>query len=294
MKLKEVLDKTITFFRDKKIETPRLDAELIFAHALKMERIQLYLKFDQPLQEAELAVLRELVRRRSQGEPVAYILGYRDFFGHRFEVNSATLIPRPETEHIIEEVQSWVEAQKSNPINIIDLGCGSGCVGLSVLKSLSNSKLVSVDVSEKAIEVAKRNAESLGVADRVHFICADAGNIDVVMTAVRRFLGDGGIDVLVSNPPYIAENDPAVEVNVKKYEPANALFADDDGLFFLKSWSKKYAEFLSPSSIILMEMGMTQGSVMADEYNKMKIFDEVRVIKDLSGHDRIICGVKHG
>ncbi len=293
MKLKEVLDKTIAFFKDKKIETPRLDAELLFAHALKLERIQLYMKFDQPLSEAELAGLRELVRRRVQGEPVAYILGYRDFYGYRFEVNSSTLIPRPETEHVVEEVLKWA-SDKDAALTLIDLGCGSGCIGLSLLKELPNARLLSVDLSEKALEVAQRNAQALEVADRVRFVHADAGNVDLVMASFKDFMGQGSVEVLLSNPPYIAESDPLVEENVKKYEPSSALFAEDEGLALLKKWSKGFRPYLSSEAVMLMEMGMSQGPAMKNHFESLEIFKSVRVVKDLSGHDRVIYGVKHG
>ncbi|WP_413292057.1 peptide chain release factor N(5)-glutamine methyltransferase [Bdellovibrio sp. HCB185ZH] len=293
MKLKEVLDKTTAFFKDKKLETPRLDAELLFAHSLKLERIQLYLKFDQPLSEAELSGLRELVRRRGQGEPVAYILGYRDFYKSRFEVSPATLIPRPETEQIVEEVLAWAK-DKDQAYTLLDLGTGTGCLGLSILKELPNAKLVSVDVSADAIAVAKRNAESLGLADRVEFVNADASNVDLVMASCRNFMGQNTIDILVSNPPYIANNDPAVQENVRKFEPSTALFAEDNGLALLKSWSKAYAPYLSSESVMMMEMGMSQGSVMQSYYSDLNIFKNVRVLKDLSGLDRVIAGVKHG
>lgn len=293
MKLKEVLDKTIAFFKDKKFETPRLDAELLIAHGLKLERIQLYMKYDQPLNETELATCRELVRRRITGEPVAYILGYRDFFGHRFEVNSATLIPRPETEHLVEEVQKFAK-DKDKAWTVLDLGCGSGCIGLSILMELPLAKLITVDVSAKALEVARRNAESLGVLDRVQFIEADAGNADLVMESFKKFMGQDALDILVSNPPYIADGDPGVEENVKKFEPNSALYAEENGLALLKSWSSSYVGFLSPAALVVMEMGLTQGSEMKTHFEKLGPFNEVRVIKDLSGHDRVIYGVKRG
>lgn len=293
MKLKEVLDKTTIFFKDKKLETPRLDAELLFSHALKLERIQLYLKFDQPLQETELAVLRELVRRRAQGEPVAYILGYKDFFGHRFEVNSSTLIPRPETEHLIEEAAAWMKTQAESG-SLVDLGCGSGCIGLTLLKQFPGARLLAVDVSEGALSVARRNAETLGVEERVRFLCADASNVDLVMSSFKDFMGQETIDVLVSNPPYIAADDPGVEVNVKKYEPATALFAEAEGLALLTQWSQLYSGHLSAKAMMAMEMGASQGAAMQSHFQKLECFNEIRVMKDLSGHDRVIYGAKHG
>lgn len=293
MKLKEVLDKTTAFFKDKKFDTPRLDAELLLAHGLKLGRIQLYLRFDQPMKDEELAVCRELVRRRASGEPVAYILGYRDFFGHRFEVNSQVLIPRPETEHIIECVLEWA-SDKDRPLGFVDLGCGSGCIGLSLLKEYPQSRLVAVDLSEGALEVAKRNAESLGVTDRVLFLNADAAQADAVMSAYKEMTGQNALDVLVSNPPYIAADDPQVQENVKKFEPNSALYAEEEGLALLKGWSRAYAPYLKDSSLMLMEMGMSQGAAMKSHFEVLKIFNEISVIKDLSGHDRVIRGEKHG
>ncbi|ASD65307.1 peptide chain release factor N(5)-glutamine methyltransferase [Bdellovibrio bacteriovorus] len=293
MKLKEILDKTTAFFKDKKIDTPRLDAELLLAHGLKLERIQLYLRFDQPMKDEELAVLRELVRRRASGEPVAYILGYRDFFNHRFEVNNQVLIPRPETEHIVEDVLAWA-SDKEASLGLIDLGCGSGCIGLSLLKEYPNAKLIAVDLLPGAIEVAKRNAQALEVADRVQFLNLDAGNVEAIMSAYKDFTGQSGIDVLVSNPPYIASDDPQVEENVKKFEPNSALYAEDSGLALLKGWSKAFAPYLKTPGLMLMEMGMSQGPAMKQAYESLKIFNEISVIKDLSGHDRVIRGETHG
>lgn len=292
MTLKEILDKTTAFFKDKRIDTPRLDAELLLAHGLKLERIQLYLKFDQPMKDEELAVLRELVRRRANGEPVAYILGHKDFYKYRFEVSPAVLIPRPETEHIIEEVLSWANGKPTN-LGLVDLGAGTGCVGLSLLKELPEARLISVDLSAEALEMAQKNAASLGVQDRVRFINADAGNFDIVLSAYKEFIGKSEVDVLVSNPPYIAHDDPQVEANVKKFEPSMALFAEDQGMALLKKWTTTYAPYMATPGIVLMEMGMSQGSAMREHCAGLN-FSEVRVIKDLGGLDRLICGVKNG
>jgi release factor glutamine methyltransferase len=245
------------------------------------------------MKEDELAILRELVRRRANGEPVAYILGYREFFKYRFEVNSNVLIPRPETEHLIEETLAWVE-DKDSALGLVDLGAGSGCVGLTLLKELPNARLVSVDLSPDALAVAKRNAESLGVQDRVKFVNVDAGNLDVVLTAYKELIGKSDIDILVSNPPYIAPEDPQVEANVKKFEPNMALFAEDHGLALLKKWSQAYSNHLATPGFMAMEMGMTQGPAMKEFYKMLNVFGEVKVVKDLSGLDRVICGEKNG
>lgn len=293
MKLKEILEKTIQFFKDKKLDSPRLDAELIIAHGLKIERIQLYLKFDQPLSEPEISTCRELVRRRAQGEPVAYILGTKDFFGYTFAVNSHTLIPRPETEHVVEAVLEWTE-NLEHPYTILDLGTGSGCIGLSLLKRLPQAQLIAVDLSEGALEVARKNAQALEIQDRVQFVFANSESVDQVLADLQNFTGREDIDILVSNPPYIAVDDKDVEDNVKKFEPSSALFAEDHGLQYLKSWSKKYAPFLASKAIMLMEMGMSQGDAMKAHFQSLQTFQTVDVIKDLAGLQRVIRGVKNG
>lgn len=284
MKLKEIIDRTTQFFKDKNFDSPRLDAELLIAHGLKLERMQLYINFDRPLKEEELEICRSLVKRRVQGEPVAYILGYKHFFNDRFIVNSSTLIPRPETEHVVEEALAWAKAH--NPqARVLDLGTGTGCIGLSLIKALPEARLISVDVSEGALEVASQNAQALGVSDRVEFIHGDAAEKEAQLPK--------DFDLIVSNPPYIGHQDTHVEVNVKKFEPNSALFADDNGLKFLKTWSEKYRTHLKSKSMMLMEMGFDQGPAMKSFYETLG-FDEVKIIKDLSGHDRVICGVKHG
>lgn len=293
MKLKEVLDKTTQFFKSKGLDSPRLDAELLLAHGLKLQRIQLYLKFDQPLSEGELAVCRELVRRRGQGEPVAYILGSREFFGYPFKVHSAVLIPRPETEHVVESVCEWA-TDAERDYCIVDLGSGSGCIGLTLLKKLPKAKLIAVDISRGALDVAKTNAEALEVSERAHFVEADAGDVDRVLAEVKDFVGTSQIDILVSNPPYIAPGDPDVEENVKKFEPEIALFAPENGLKFLSDWSRKYSPFLGPKAIMLMEMGMTQGPAMQKAFEDLGVFDAVDIVKDLAGLERVIRGVKNG
>lgn len=293
MKLKEVLDKTTQFFKDKNIESARFEAEILLAHALKLQRIQIYLKYDQPLSDEELAACRDLVRRRTQGEPVAYIFGSKDFYGYSFKVNSSVLIPRPETEHVVEAALEWADGPDEK-FTIVDLGTGSGCIGLTLLKKLANSQLIAVDVSAKALEVAAENAATLGVLDRVRFLNVDAGQTEKVIAEVKSFTGAEKIQILVSNPPYIGKHDKDIEENVKKFEPDLALFAEQDGLELLQKWSRNFAPFLAEDSILLMEMGMTQGPAMKNHLQSLHVFQTVDIVKDLAQLDRVLRGVKHG
>lgn len=292
MKLKDMLEKTAGFFRDKGFPSARLDAELLLSSALGIERIRLYLDFERPVSEEETVRARELVRRRGQGEPVAYILGRKDFFGLTFEVGAGVLIPRPETEHLVENALEHAKSFGDRDVAIVDLGAGSGCAGLSFLKSLPRARAVLVDMSPEALAFTKRNAESLGVADRVIVLEGDAASPATRDEALRA-LGVPAFDVVIANPPYIAGDDPRVEPDVRKFEPAVALFAEDRGLAALKSWSGTWAESLTPAGLIAMEMGTDQGPAMKEHFQGLGL-DGVGVIRDYAGHDRIIRGVRHG
>jgi release factor glutamine methyltransferase len=285
MTLKEVLDKTVVFFKEKKIDTPRLDAEILFTHALNFKnRVDLYLKYDQLMSDAEIGKCREFVRRRSQGEPVAYILGKKDFYGISFQVSPAVLIPRPETELLVEEAESWIKNSSLKSPVILDLGSGSGCIGLTLLKRIPDASLVAVDKSADSLEVAKHNAENLKLSDRVQFMNSDVCDLNM----------DKKFDLILANPPYISEADLEVSDDVKKFEPAMALFSQEDGFQALKSWSKKSIDWLKPSGFMGFEMGYSQGQAMKNYFETFSAFSKVKVVKDLSGLDRHVIGVRGG
>lgn len=292
MKLKDVLEKTTQFFREKGFSSPRLDAEILLAHGLGVERLRLYLDFDRPLSETELALCRELVRRRGQGEPVAYIVGYKDFYRSRFKVAPGVLIPRPETEILVEEAITWIRNHQIDEPQIVDLGTGSGCLGLSILIDLPKARLLAVDRSAQALQIARENAVAQGLADRVIFVEADALSGDSMNQALQQ-AGFSGIDVLLANPPYIAWDDQRVEKQVHQYEPHEALYADDNGLSALKGWTVTWKKNLKTPGVSIMEMGDRQGADLKMFYTSLG-FTEVQVLKDLSGFDRVIMGALHG
>lgn len=290
MKLGEVLDRTVRFFQEKGFSSARLDAELLISQALKAERIRLYLDFDRPLTEAEMANCRDLVRRRTSGEPVAYITGKKGFFGLDFEVSPAVLIPRPETEMLVEEAMAFAKKLTEAPI-IVDLGVGSGCVGISCLRNISNATLIGVDISSEALSVARKNAELLGVSDRAQFFEADACQV----SSVGKVLSDDQkIDIVVANPPYIVQGDKNLEENVRRFEPAAALYGGKDGVQIPTEWLKAWSPALADRSVMLMEIGMEQGPVMKKVFEDSGIFSDVSVLKDLAGLDRVIKGVRNG
>lgn len=289
MLVKEIIQKTTRFFQDKGFSSPRLDTELLLAHALGWERMKLYLNYDYPLNEQELVKARELVRRRLTGEPIAYIVGKKDFFKASFKVNSSVLIPRPETELLVEYVLTWSDSEE---MNIVDFGTGSGCIGLSLLLERSESKLLAVDLSQDAIGVARENAENLGLSNRVLFMAKDVK--DLQLSEVRDFFSGCNPDVIVGNPPYIAIDDEQVSDEVKKFEPGMALFSDDSGLKQISVWAQKAGQFIKPGGLVIFEIGHDQGQAASKIFEDLNILTEIQIRQDLSGLDRFVLGVRNG
>ncbi|MES2855402.1 MAG: peptide chain release factor N(5)-glutamine methyltransferase [Bdellovibrionota bacterium] len=293
MLLKDVLQKTTLFFRDKGVEPARLETELLLAHGLGWNRVKLYLNYEYELSEEELTKCRELVRRRSFGEPVAYILGAKDFYKHTFKVTSDVLIPRPETESIVEEAVAWSLKQDYSLIRVVDIGSGSGCIGLSILAEVSTAHLVSIDLSEKALAITLENAEALGVADRTKVIAQDAAAVAYKQVAAKFTELDSenefdGADVVVANPPYISKTDPEVQESVKKYEPHMALFSDDEGFAHIKAWALTAAKVARAGAFVMFEIGHEQGAKAKKIFEETGFFEGVEIVRDLAGLERFV------
>ncbi len=292
----EIVKKTTSFFQEKGFDSPRLDSELLISRALGWERLQVFLKFDYPLSEAEMEKCRELVRRRAKGEPVAYILGEKGFYEHVFEVNTSTLIPRPETELLVERGLEFLnssdaakpEARQS--ALVVDLGCGTGCIGLSIAAAVPIAKVVLVDFSLEALEVAKRNAARLGVEARCEFRHADAGDLEALQDLVGR------VDLLVANPPYIDPTDERVSPSVRQFEPATALFAGgpgQKGLEEIRRWALTSWKLAATSACTLFEIGDGQGDDVIQIFRESGWAD-VQLRRDLSNRERMIVGLLEG
>lgn len=283
MLLKEILSKSTQFLKDKKIESARLDSEILLSKTLGLKRIDLYLKHEQPLKKDEIDQCREVIVRRSKGEPVAYIVGEKEFFSLNFKVGSGVLVPRPETEGLVDLALEWIEKNKKDqPITVLDLGAGTGCIGLSLLKKIEQAKLISVERSPEAFRYLKENTELHQLQDRVQLVNED----------VKDFVLNQSVDILVANPPYIAPQDPNVMSDVKKFEPHSALFASQEGLADIFSWTKMFYKNLNTTSLITMEIGCAQGPQVLDFYRGLEFFDQVEIKKDLSQLDRYIYATK--
>ena len=284
MQVKEILQKTTDFFRNKGFESPRLETELLISSALRWERMRLYLNHEYPLTEPEVVACREFVKRRATGEPVAYIIGSKGFYKHSFKVTPAVLIPRPETETMVDEAIMW--AQKHAPeARVADLGTGSGCIGISLLAAIPEAKLFAVDISEDALKVAELNAGEIGVLDRATYLAKDAA---LVQASDLKMTIGGLADLVLANPPYIAEDDPDVQDSVRKFEPMLALFADDNGFAHIKSWCMTAARIARPGAFVMFEIGHEQGARAAKIFEATGEYENISIVKDLAGLERFI------
>jgi release factor glutamine methyltransferase len=268
------------YLESKGVERGRLDAEHLLAHALGLPRLQLYLQFDRPLDREELDLFRPLLRRRADREPLQYILGRAAFRELDLRVDRRVLIPRPETEVLVDEVLTWAAAQGRNDMSAADIGTGSGAIALSLAHEGPFGRVVATDVSEDALDVARGNGVALGLGDRVDF---RAGPLFSA-------LADGEIFVvLVSNPPYVAEAEAeTLEPEVSDWEPGQALFGGPDGLAIIRELVGGAGARLRPGGLLALEVGAGQAGLVVAEVETIGGYDDVRVRRDLTGRQRVI------
>lgn len=245
--LLEIVKRTTEFFAKRDVESPRLNAELIAAHALGMNRMQIYLQFERPLSEAQLEAIRALVRRRAQREPLSYVLGEAAFGDLMLKVDKRVLVPRPETEQLVELVKDTVAA----PLRaVLDLGTGSGALALALAKLYGEARVLAVDASEGALTVARENAAKLGLDGRVEFRHSDW------FSAIG---GGERFDAIVANPPYLTEEEWAgAAPEVRVHEPRQALVAGDGGCADLLAIIATAPAFLEPGGWLFLETGTDQ------------------------------------
>ncbi len=263
------------FFSEKGIDNPRLDAELLLAHVLQFDRVGLYLNFERPLIASELDEIRPLVKRRGQREPLQYLLGSCEFWSLPFEVTPAVLIPRADTEILVEEALAHAGEQG----HLLDVGTGSGAIVISLATELPGWQLSGLDISSAALEVAGRNAVANGVAERLQFLHADLAELPCQQ-----------YDLIVSNPPYIAQAEwDALMPEVRCFEPRQALVAAADGLACYQQLSSQAASHLNPGGWLLVEIGYQQAAAVQQLFVTAGLQD-VFVRNDYAGQPRVVGG----
>jgi release factor glutamine methyltransferase len=249
MTIKELFQKTYLELKNKAISLPHMESSWLIEKFCSVKPADRILHPEKPATRQMVDQVEQALKRRKSGEPLAYILGEKDFYGITFEVNKNVLIPRPETELLIDWVLDWVSRTQKTNLRIADLGTGSGCIGLTLLKKIPQAQLIAIDISDEAVQVAKKNAHRLDLLSRAQFFTQGAVEwlSHFTSASFSRFMP---LDLIVANPPYIAPDDLTIDEAVKKYEPAVALFAEGNGLAAVQSWSQAAATALAPKGAI--------------------------------------------
>jgi len=280
--IRDLLKVSSDYLKDKGIENARLNAEVLLAHQLRLERVGLYLNFDQPLTETELSSYRFLIKRRIDHEPLQYITGTQEFWSLSFAVDRRVLIPRPETEIIVEQAIVLADSYKGEdqPLKILDLGTGCGAIAIALAKELPDASVWATDISEEALGLARRNALKHGVRDRVSFWQGDLW--EPLMEGAHRF------DMIVSNPPYVStEEYNELPLEVRDYEPRQALDGRDGGMYYLEKIVEGAHDFLNPGGWIILEMAPWQTQKTLDIIARTGEYQQETRIKDYSRRYRV-------
>jgi len=261
------------------VESPRLCAEILLAHALGCERIELYTRHEAVPGAAVLGAFRTAVREAAAGKPIAYLTGRKEFFALDFEVTPEVLIPRPETEVLVERVIRLARQSAGRIHSILDVGTGSGCIAISLARHLSDAAVFASDISPGALDVARRNAQRHGVLERIEF---RAGDLFEPWGAELRF------DVIVSNPPYVAEADAArLPATVREFEPNLALLAGPDGLAVVRRLIAGAPQHLRPGGDLLAEVAFNQAAAVQGLLDGT-VWNGIVTYRDALGHERVV------
>ena len=278
MTILEKLRKVASHFKEHGFSQEVVESENLIAHVLDLEWSELQLKRNQEFPAEKVGELQEKLDRRLMGEPLAYIQGYQDFYKNRFLVTPGVLIPRPETERLVDRA---VELAADRRLKIIDIGCGSGCIGLSIAKEKPLCEVYLIDGSSKALEVTQKNSEYMGIKN-VQFLHKKIMGKDTQVNELS-FL----VDMVVANPPYILLGDQRVEKSVHEFEPHEALYATDKGLSWVHSWLDWSYDTLKPEGWGLFEFGQGQTKDVVEAVKTRGFFVE-EILKDFSQEDRVI------
>lgn len=275
-RLLDILENTSRFFAAKGLENARLQAELLLASVLGVKRLDLYLQFDRPLHPSEVDRYREYVRQRLRRVPVQYITGVAAFRHLELAVTPAVLIPRPETEVLVEVALELLPEGG----RVLDLCCGSGAVALSLAQEVAAADVVAADVSAAALEAAKANGQHCGLAERVEWHCGDL---------FAPLCGTEPFDLIAANPPYVRRDDLAqLAPEVRDYEPHLALDGGEDGLAYHRRIAQEAADFMRPGGYLLLEVGDGQSATVADLLTRSERLTEVQIRPDLNQIPRVV------
>jgi release factor glutamine methyltransferase len=280
----KILHWTTDYFKKNKVVEPRTSAEVLLAHLLSEDRLFLYLNYDRPMEAEELATFRTFVKRRLEGEPNQYITGMQEFWSLPFRVNPDVLIPRPETEVLLETVLEFLGSPETE-VRVLDLGTGSGAIAVALAREFDLIKIVATDSSMAAVKLAQENASLNQVESKIHFVCADM--FSAFSSVSRKFA------VVATNPPYVSHTEfSELPREIRDYEPRHALNGGPDGLAAIKHIIKEAPAVLSQGGALIMEMGAEQAESVSALVRDSQRYEKYQIIEDYSGLDRVLLAVK--
>jgi len=288
MTIVEILNWSTHYLEEHQIENPRLNAELLLARSLNLSREGLYVYLNRPLKEEDREKLERVIKRRISGEPLQYLLGHQEFWSIDFKVDPRVLIPRPETELLVEQALLILcESSLEKPLCALEIGTGSGAIAISLAKELRNILVVATDISREALLLAKENAMSAAVLHQIEFIHGD------LFEPFQPLEEKGPFGLVLSNPPYVARSEiQRLAREVKDYEPMVALDGGEDGMEFYRRITSQAPSYLRKGGWLLLEVGKGQGEIISEMLEREGHFDRVNRIKDLSGIERVIRAQK--
>lgn len=282
--IQKLLNWMTAYFTQKQLDSPRLSAELLLCHVLGLQRIELYTLHDRVVQQPQLGQLRDLVKRAAEHEPIAYLVGRCEFYSLSLKITPDCLIPRPETELLVEKAVEFLRRRPA-PRQALDLGTGSGCIAVALAKNCKDLRLTAVDISEAALAVAAENIRRYNLEDSARLLC---GNL---YEPLIEELDRPSFDLIVSNPPYVSDAEyEKLAPNVKNYEPKQALCGGPDGLEFHRRILEQAGRFLKPHGAVMLEIGYEQGPTVKKMFEECGLFACVEIHKDLAQKDRIAIG----
>ncbi|PKL51049.1 MAG: peptide chain release factor N(5)-glutamine methyltransferase [Planctomycetes bacterium HGW-Planctomycetes-1] len=284
--IQKLLDWMVGRFTEEKIDSPRLSAELILSSVLQMERIQLYTHFDKEVEKPQLGKLHELVKRCLQNEPVQYLTGKCEFYSLSLKVAPACLIPRPETELLVERAIEFLRGRAGKQY-VCDLCTGCGCVAAAIAKNFPEAKVIATDICDKALSIAAENIKKHNLSERVELLQGDLFAPIISRLDVKEF------DLIVCNPPYVSAAEyEKLDAKVKNYEPKTALDGGADGLDVYRRIAAQTGGYLKKDGALILEIGYLQGQAVKKLLEESNCFSPIKIEKDFSNNDRIVTAVK--
>jgi release factor glutamine methyltransferase len=283
--IRRLLEWTTPFFTRKQVDSPRLAAELLLGHVLTLPRIKLYTDYERSLTDRELTAFRVLVQRAAEHEPIAYLTGIAHFFNLEIEVNRDVLIPRPDTETLVENVLQLVRHQAGlESPRILDLCTGSGCIAAALAHHLKSATVMATDISPAAVTIARRNVERLGLSARV---VVEQGDL---FAALAHVVDAQPFNLIVANPPYIPTAQiPSLDRNVREYEPLAALDGGLDGLTIHRRILAEAPDRLMPAGHVFIEIAFDQAAAVREIASRIDRLEDVRILRDYGGRDRVLA-----